>query len=233
MKYVQVKKPNLNVPAVLGWCLAYVQDAFGSGWAGDYALDGWNRNQHNHADRNIPAGVYVPIWFDGYWTGIRYGHVAIYKDGTVYSSPWSAVSAANKVHDTLGSIAEVERIYRMSYIGWSEDIGGTRVLSPVKEEDPMKADDVGDLFHIMRGQEPTEAELKQWVGKPMKELKDVLRAQPSWADQIKNQQVGKSARKGGWEKQLKALNKLVADLQKGKESAKFEELKQTVYVKKA
>ena len=145
MTFVQVKSPNLNVAAQLGWCLAYVQDAFGLGWSGDYALDGWNRNTANHADRNIPSGVYVPVWFDGYWTGIRYGHVVVYKDGICYSSPWTADSASRKVHDTLGSIADVERIYRMTCLGWSEDMNGQRVIK--KKEENIVIEESAPIFN--------------------------------------------------------------------------------------
>lgn len=129
MNWVQVREPNLSVRTSLGMCLKYVQDAFGSGWAGSYALQGWRDIVvKKHRIRGIPNGVYVPIWFEGEWDGYNYGHVAIYRDGTVYSSPYSNKTS----HDVLGSIAEVERTYGMKYIGWSEDIGGSTVI---KEED--------------------------------------------------------------------------------------------------
>lgn len=125
MSWVQVKSPNLNVQTSIGMCLKYVQDAYGSGWAGSYALQGWRDIvKKKHTNRNIPGGVYVPIWFEGYWNGVNYGHVAIYKDGVCWSSPYTN----KRSHDRLGSIQEVERIYGMKYIGWSEDIGGTTVI---------------------------------------------------------------------------------------------------------
>lgn len=129
MKWLQVREPNLNVRTSLGMCLKYVQDAFGSGWAGSYALQGWRDIvKKKHTNRNIPAGVYVPIWFEGKWNGYNYGHVAIYKDGICWSSPYTDKTS----HDQLGNIETVERVYGMKYIGWSEDIGGTIVI---KEED--------------------------------------------------------------------------------------------------
>lgn len=114
MSWVQVKSPNLNVQTSLGMCLKYVQDAFDSGWAGSYALQGWRDIvKKKHANRNIPAGVYVPIWFEGHWNGANYGHVAIYKDGVCWSSPYT-----NKgTHDQLGNIETVERVYGMKYNG--------------------------------------------------------------------------------------------------------------------
>lgn len=130
----QIKNPNLDpviyqggkiLTSWLGWCLAYVQTAFGAGWSGASAWSSWeSHTAGKHADYNIPSGVYVPIWFDGWWNGHRYGHVAIWKDGKIWSSPIS-----NKPYaDTFTSIAAVERAYGMKYVGWSEFVGSTRVI---------------------------------------------------------------------------------------------------------
>lgn len=125
-----IKQGNVTLTDWLGWCLAYVQSAFGTGWAGATAWLGWSTLvQFKHQDRNIPGGVYVPIWFDGYWNGQRLGHVAIWKDGKIWSSPVTHKPYA----DTWGSIEAVERAYGMKYVGWSEDLGGTRVIEWVPE----------------------------------------------------------------------------------------------------
>ena len=127
----QIVEPNLD-PYVydngvllndwLGWCLAVAETCFGSARVAPSAWNAWTDYvQVKHYDRNIPSGVFVPIWFSGYY---GYGHVAIFKDGIVYSSPVS-----HKPYiDTWGSIAEVERNYGVSYVGWSEDMVGTRVV---------------------------------------------------------------------------------------------------------
>lgn len=121
----QVITPNVNVSAELGMCLSYVQRAFGVGWSGSYALDAWNRNsQFNHQDRNMPSGVYVPVFFTGYWNGFNYGHVVVYKDGICYSSPYTYKST----YDQLGNIETVERIYGMKFLGWSEGLAGSRII---------------------------------------------------------------------------------------------------------
>ena len=133
----QTKNPNLDpviyqggkaLTSWLGWCLAYVQTAFGAGWSGATAWSSWESHTGGkHADRNIPSGVYVPIWFDGWWNGHRYGHAAIYKDGKIWSSPLS-----NKPYaDVFNGIAAVERAYGMKYVGWSEFVGPTRVIEYV------------------------------------------------------------------------------------------------------
>lgn len=131
MACTQLVTPNLD-PVIYqsghaltdwwGWCLAYGQTAFKSGWAGSNAWEGWiDHVKIKHLDQNIPSGMYVPIWFSGYG-GL--GHVCIYKDGQVWSSPWHHKPTA----DVMSSIAEVERIYGVKYVGWSEDIGGTQVV---------------------------------------------------------------------------------------------------------
>ena len=127
----QIKTPNLD-PVIYqngvglndwsGWCLAYVQTAFGTGWAGSTAWDCWsNRLTKKHADRNLPAGVYIPIFFSGYY---GMGHTAIYKDGKVWSSPLTHKPYA----DVFNSIGEVERSFGVVYVGWSEDLGGTLLV---------------------------------------------------------------------------------------------------------
>lgn len=140
MAYEQLKTPNLDpylsqggvvLTDWLGWCLLYAQTAFGAGWAGTTAWDGWsNHVSFKHADRNLPSGVFVPIWFDGTWKGQRLGHVALYKDGKIWSSPISHKPYA----DTWTSIDQVEKNYNMTYVGWSEDIGGTRVARPINQQ---------------------------------------------------------------------------------------------------
>jgi len=114
-----------------GYCLAVVQHMFGAGWAGSTAADAWNRAEGKHTDRNLPAGVAVPIYFDhwgDYGYGYQnYGHIVVYKDGLFYSSPLSHKPTA----DVFGSIEEIERKYRAQYIGWAESVGPHRVLSYV------------------------------------------------------------------------------------------------------
>lgn len=135
--YKQVKTPNYD-PVIyqngkiltnwLGYCLAYVQYAYGVGWAGATATAAWLSTSTKHRDYNLPSGVAVPIYFDhwgDYGYGYQnYGHIAIYKDGKIYSSPISAKYTA----DVWNSIQEVERNYRSKYIGWSEYVGPYMVL---------------------------------------------------------------------------------------------------------
>jgi hypothetical protein len=113
----------------LGWCLAYVSTAFNSGWAGATAWQGWERTALKHQDRSLPSGVYIPLWFSGYY---GFGHVVIYKDGVIWSSPISHKPTA----DVWYSIEDIERNYGVTYVGWSEDIGGTLVAQYAPDPSP-------------------------------------------------------------------------------------------------
>lgn len=171
----------------MGMCLKYVQDAFGSGWAGSYALQGWRDIvKKKHTNRNIPSGVYVPIWFEGYWNGFNYGHVAIYKDGTVWSSPYTN----KRTHDRLGSIQEVERVYGMKYIGWSEDIGGTTVIR--KGDDMITQNQLNVLWRFYFGKAPTSAENKTYVGKKtFAQTHDIILKGQGLKNRVNNARAGK------------------------------------------
>lgn len=167
----QVKTPNLD-PIVyvngkpltdwMGWCLAVSETAFGVPRLYADAWEGWNATKLKHKDRNFPKGVYFPIWFDGYWQGKRYGHVAIYKNGKIWSSPYTS----KPYMDVLNSIEEVERIYGMKYVGWSEDIAGVNVIKK-KEEKVEKVSEQGlrVLYKFYLGTGISEYGYKNRLGK--------------------------------------------------------------------
>lgn len=148
----------------LGWCLAYVQTAFGAGWAGACAWDSWTqKTQFKHADRNIPGGLYVPIWFShtGTYGGVtkNWGHVAIYRDGSVWSSPITHKPYA----DLWGSIEQVEQKYNCKYVGWSEDVAGTKVIEFDTQGDESMAiknpEFIKNMYRYVGGREPSQAEI--------------------------------------------------------------------------
>lgn len=172
MSWKQVRTPNLD-PVIkqgdvtllswVGWCLAYVQTAFGAPWAGYSAWDAWeNRVSKRHTNRNFPKGVYFPVWFDGEWLGVRYGHVAIMKDGKIWSSPITDKPST----DTWSSIEEVERNYGMKYVGWSEDIGGITVIKGTKLMiGKITLQQLNYLYLALFGEKPNANAIKTNVGK--------------------------------------------------------------------
>lgn len=138
MSCTQLITPNLD-PVIYqnghaltdwwGWCLAYVQTAFDTGWAGSNATEAWNDHvpaNVKHWDSNIPAGMYVPIYFSGYH-GL--GHFAIYKDGQVWCTPIEHKPYA----DQWSSIAIVEQKYGVTYVGWCEILGGKQVVEYISD----------------------------------------------------------------------------------------------------
>jgi len=147
MPYRQIVEPNLDpyiyqdgqiLNSWLGWCLAYVNTAYGAGWAGSSAREGWDNSAGKHQDMNIPSGVYVPIWFHHYGTygGVykNWGHVAIWKDGQIWTSPYT-----NKPYaDVFNDINALCRMYNCTYIGWTEFVGPTRVIEPVADTPPAQ-----------------------------------------------------------------------------------------------
>lgn len=180
MSYKQVKTPNLD-PVIyqsgailwnwLGYCLAYVQTAFGAGWAGATAWESWSSVKGKHADRQFPIGVYIPIWFShtGTYGGVRknWGHVAILRidpNGSVkiWSSPLS-----NKAYaDVFTGISQVERAFGASFVGWSEFVGPTRVLEhiPAKNNNITTAQ-LTALYQEILERKPDAGAINHYVGK--------------------------------------------------------------------
>ena len=152
MAYKQVIIPNTN-PYIydgktmlldwLGWCMGYVHAAFANiqknGTAkvsvnsAASAHLGWEACAHKHADQNFPTGVYFPIWFDCVCVvnGVKanWGHTAIMKDGKIWSSPLSH----KPTPDTFASLSAIIKAFggAIHFVGWSEDVCGTRVIAPV------------------------------------------------------------------------------------------------------
>jgi hypothetical protein len=113
-----------------GWCLLVVRSKFNLPLAGGTAWKAWNNYVSNrHEDRNLPTGVYVFIWFAGY---AGQGHVALYKDGHIWSSPYRH----KPTNDEFNSIAEVERIYHVTYVGWSDNLAGVQIAKYQADQAP-------------------------------------------------------------------------------------------------
>jgi len=229
---IQLRQPNLD-PTIwyynpdtrrmeilqdwLGWCLAYVEVAFDTDRTSDSAWDEWNRISHRHEDRNLPLGVYVPIWFShwGTYNGVykNWGHVAFYKDGHVWSSPISHKPYA----DEWNSIEEVEQKYRCSYVGWSEDIGNVKVI----REDEMVQDTDNEYgrwrkaFYQIRGRDANRQEFNNAaVGRTWLNALEILSDDPEADSSTNNQEVGKVAVQDNWQGQIYDLQNKNTELGK-------------------
>lgn len=221
----QLVNPNLD-PTIfsggwvlndwLGWCLAYVEVAFNTDRVSDTATDEWNRISYRHEDRNTPSGVYVPIWFShwGTYNGVykNWGHVAIYKDGHIWSSPVSRKPYA----DEWNSIEEVEQKYSCTFIGWSEDIGNVRVI----EEEDMTIPDADNYYwrygqklaRQVRGRELSRDEFRAaLVGKTDLNAVEILSDDSEADTMLHTQDVGVIAVQDNWQGQIESLTKQLND----------------------
>lgn len=206
MPWLQTITPNLD-PVVtqpdgkggrytlnnwVGWCLAVVQFAFNANYAGSPARVSWTSyTKFRHEDRNIPRGVFVPLWFSGYY---NQWHVLIAKlspdgSGTAWTSPNTAKATMDVVNfsslDDL--VAKLRRgwSYDTNFIGWSEDIGGTRVIE-YKEDDVRKINREELKYHyrLLGGYEPSEQELNEIMRKVDAGLEydDLTEEMKTWFD---------------------------------------------------
>lgn len=217
----QVRNFNKNTSAQLGWCLDYVQRGYGiaggASTGGSSAWDSWTRiTKKKHHDRSFPKNVIIPIWFDGYWDGERYGHVAALNTATgeIYSSPWKKTSADAGRHDVLTSIADVERIYGMTYVGWSEDIAGQVVI---KEEEESVAiiqnkenwyNRCNDTHLRMTSEKLDRKVFAAYVGRDFLKFVEEVSATKSAAVAFNWLKVGKTASQEKWVKPSEADKKL-------------------------
>lgn len=128
MTFTQVLTPNPNIPCWPGWCLQYVNDAFGVPAVYGSATDAWIASGTQHRDRDFPSGVWVPVWYSLDTTPL--GHVVLLApDGSVYST--SDLSNTPHHHPDLADLEAYYAKYGMTltYRGWTEDVEGTHVIA--------------------------------------------------------------------------------------------------------
>lgn len=135
----QLVTPNTSVTDGAGWCLRFTQSVWGAPARYESAWDAWEATQHKHSTlESLPSNVGVPVWFshfgdyDNDHTTENWGHVVSWIPGRGYlSSPQTGVGQT-----WCTSIAEVERLFNSSYVGWSEDINGLRVAEITQPTPP-------------------------------------------------------------------------------------------------
>jgi hypothetical protein len=147
MSIIQVKYPNINVPAVRGYCLKYVDDGVSAPAREPTATISWQSNPaKQYVD--LPVGVWVPIFFS----------LPKYPQGDLGHVAWAFKHDANwtEVHDSetqpgarpvYRSIAEVEQWfgkYGCEYLGWSTEVDGAVVAQLVTDQ-PSAAPETGRI----------------------------------------------------------------------------------------
>lgn len=126
-----------------GWCLAVVAGSYGASGSSYSAKTAWDACPTKHYDRNIPEGLWVPLWYGGG----DYGHVVIgYRQGdnlTIYSSPYTHKATFERFDGELNWLLDyVGRVYGVGgFSGWSETVLDSRVLSYVEQTKPEPTPD--------------------------------------------------------------------------------------------
>ena len=155
MAYKQTLTPNLdnnpNNPLYVyvggsiltdwyGWCLAVVAASYKASGSSYSAKTAWQSCSTKHTDRNIPEGVYVPLWYGGG----DYGHVVIgLRQGnnlTIWSSPYIHTATFQTFSGELNWLLDyIGQVYGVgAFSGWSETVLNSRVIEQKTEQPKPK-----------------------------------------------------------------------------------------------
>jgi hypothetical protein len=132
-KWVQNRDANWKIPYTGGWCLKYVREAFGIGPKYPTATSAWQNAQGKHYDLP-PTGITVPVYFA--LGSEPAGHIAIRLDDMkVASSTQSGTHPQGFIHPSIQNMIDMYAKYNKgcTYLGWSEELHGTTIVSYVPE----------------------------------------------------------------------------------------------------
>ena len=121
-----------------GWCLAVVAGSYGARGSSYSAKTAWQACGTKHCDRNIPEGIYVPLWYGGG----EYGHVVIgYRQGnnlTIWSSPYTHIATFQTFSGEINWLLDyIGQVYGVGgFSGWSETVLDSRVIEVISEAKP-------------------------------------------------------------------------------------------------
>lgn len=187
----QVYTPNVLVPAVAGWCLAYVDDAGNAPnrtATARYAFQVEQRAGRIRSD-TIPENVWLVGWLDftaGMYT--TYGHVFLFKrNGNSYQIYDSEVqSGARRPYGSIQELLAWFGAYKPVYTGWSTHCDG-REYARIKEDivKPTR-NQVIDTFNIYLLKPPVdEKQINYYLGQDIRTLYgDVLGATKADAKEV-------------------------------------------------
>lgn len=133
MDYQSLVSLNLSIIGVVGDCLKYACDISGVAHGVDYAWLSWEMAVNKHTDQNFP-NIPVPLFFSYIINNVDEGHVVWFVPNVGFvSSPYTTrANAQYQVgtgHAVLPTIAEIERIYGVTYVGWAEELNGHPILT--------------------------------------------------------------------------------------------------------
>lgn len=130
---LQLVQPNLEITDGAGWCLRFTQSVWGAPVRYNSAWDAWEATEYKHGTGEaLPEDASCVVWFSHFGTYgtpptyANWGHVVTWVPGKGFlSSPGQGYG-----QQWFNSTTEIERYFRASYVGWTEDINGLRVIEP-------------------------------------------------------------------------------------------------------
>ena len=145
----QNRDANWQVPYTGGWCLKYVQDAFGTDHPYPSAMDAWNANYGggNHPGELPPEGKTAALYFS--LGSVPAGHVAIgLDDGKVASSTQAGNHPVGYIHPNMQDLMNLYGQYNggCTYLGWSEYVGTVQVLQWITDIVYATADQIQQAY---------------------------------------------------------------------------------------
>lgn len=156
MGWRQVKPFNQSAAGTKsGYCLQNVRLGYGIAAKYPNAIGAWNATQQ-HRDRNIPAGVDVPLFYsykeDGH-VNVRLADGRVWSDGNIYSS----LSAYESTHPAV------------KYLGWGESINDVRIIEYVSAQGGTMLTEaqVQKLYLLLRGTNGDPGGVKNYTGKSL------------------------------------------------------------------
>jgi hypothetical protein len=142
--YTQLVQPILTIAGRQGWCLEYARKVFSAQVVERTAWLAWINAKYKHTGLP-PTNVSVSIFFSG---ANGDGHVAVNVPNIgIYSSPWDKLVG----HSVLSSISEVERIYGVKYVGWTEDISNVKIVEQGEEMTTISLNAFRQAYYTVLG----------------------------------------------------------------------------------
>lgn len=136
MGYQQTTAINEGASDFAGMCLRFAQQVFSTKPYGYFsAWLAWEATVSKHHDRSFPGDVVTPVWFShiGNYDGQgnkNWGHVVAHFPGRGFlSSPGNGGPSSQ----WFDSIEAIERYFRCTHVGWSEDINDLTVMNGVPD----------------------------------------------------------------------------------------------------
>ena len=155
MAWKQLIQPNINIQATAGMCLQYVDDAINATqrtYTAQIAHDTAKQKGWVRANTDYPRNVwFIMFWSidNGEYQGL--GHVALafvdgqgnmqIHDSEVHRGARQPYTTLSEVANWFGSVGT-----RLTYLGWSVGVDGTKIIEEVKEKAKTKKGEIMILF---------------------------------------------------------------------------------------